>query len=429
MGHNLMRLLRLLPAALLLTLPAQAAGTIKVLYTFSGGADGGAPEGSLIEDAKGNLYGTASVGGDLKCSPPLGCGTVFKLTTANKLIVLHTFLGGTDGASPYGALLMDASGNLYGTTTAGGEAKGCFGNGCGTVFKIDPTGKETVLYRFQGKTDGGLPYSSLIMDTAGNFYGTTLWGGDLSCGLGSSGCGTVFKLTKAGKETVLYKFKGGTDGAYPERETLVMDSTENLYGTASQGGDLSCNSPNGCGTVFMLAKTGKETVLHAFTGVADGSFPESGVALVNGGLYGTALAGGKYNLGTFYSINLAAADLENPLAGSGFTDEYDWRGYPKDGGAPSAAPAPSVTNAILFFYLLLGRGGTSDEGVYVFLHRLENGNFKESEVTSFNSSVTGSAPLGSPLVDTERKRVFFTTSQEGPEDNGSPYGTICADAF
>ena len=414
MRPNLTRLLRLLPTALLLTLPVQAR-TVKVLYTFSGGADGGSPSGSLIEDAKGNLYGTAELGGDLSCAPPGGCGTVFELTTAGKFVVLHTFEGGTDGASPYAALLMDATGNLYGTTSAGGGAKGCFGNGCGTVFKIDPTGTETVLYRFQGKTDGGLPYSTLIMDTAGNFYGTTLEGGDLSCGLGSSGCGTVFKLTKAGKETVLYSFKGSTDGAYPGNESLVMDSTGNLYGTASKGGDLSCNPPNGCGTVFKLTKTRKQTVLHAFTGSSDGSFPESGVILVNGVLYGTAVAGGKYNLGTVYSISLAGDMLKNPLAGDGFTDLHDFKGGPKDGSDPSGVLA--YMGSQLFFLTMTG--GKLNYGALCSLFL----GGTESVAYSFNYTVTGGSPGGGLLFDTVRGGFVFPLSQGGPESAGSADGT------
>jgi uncharacterized repeat protein (TIGR03803 family) len=369
-----------------LTVPAQA-GTLKVLYTFTGGADGGFPQSSLIEDAAGNLYGTAELGGNLDCAPPGGCGTVFELTTAGKLIVLHTFVGGTDGASPYAALLMDAAGNLYGTTSAGGGAKGCFGNGCGTVFKIDPKGNETVLYRFQGGADGGLPYSTLIMDTAGKFYGTTQAGGDLSCGLGSTGCGTVFKMTKTGKETVLYSFKGGADGAYPGNESLVLDSKGNLYGTTSDGGDVSCNPPNGCGTVFMRAKTGTETVLHAFTGVADGSFPESGVILANNILYGTAAAGGKYNQGTFYSINLAADVVENPLAGKGFTNEYNYKGGTRDCSTPEAVAA---LNTAGYWAVITPKGGKLGYGALCDLFLKGT----ESVAFSFDYSVTGGSRTG-----------------------------------
>lgn len=426
MGHNFnfMRLLTLLPTALLLTLPVQAAGTIKMLYTFSGGADGGTPKGSLIEDTKGNLYGTASVGGDLECAPPLGCGTVFKLTTANKLIVLYTFKGGTDGATPSATLLMDAGGNLYGTTSAGGGAKGCFGNGCGTVFKIDPAGTETVLYRFKGKTDGGLPYSTLVMDSAGDLYGTTQAGGDLSCSLGSGGCGTVFKLSKTGNETVLYSFKGGADGAYPASETLVMDSKDDLYGTASHGGDLSCNPPNGCGTVFVLAKTGKLTPLHTFTGEADGAFPQSGVVLFKNILYGTTIAGGKYNLGTFYTINLAADVLEDPLGEDVFVNEHNFAGAPKDGARPYAAPYLDLGDIPDKVAIIITAGGGDENFGAVIAYGYADNLWDEEG--SFEAQQNGNGPLASPVLDLLRGALVGTTSQGGPERKGSPNGGVWA---
>lgn len=406
------------------TMPAQAK--IKVLYTFTGGADGGYPAGSLIEDAKGNLYGTAELGGNLNCAPPGGCGTVFELTTAGKFILLHTFAGGTDGASPYAALLMDAAGNLYGTTSAGGGASGCFGNGCGTVFKIDPKGTETVLYSFQGKADGGLPYSTLIMDKAGNFYGTTFVGGDLSCSLSSSGCGTVFKLTNTGKETVLYSFTGGTDGAYPPDEALAVDSTGNFYGTTSRGGDLSCSPPDGCGTVFKLAKTGKQTVLHAFTGAAagpaaaDGELPESGPILIDGYLYGTTVAGGAFGLGTVYSIK---------LAGDVFKTLHSAEGGPNDGARPYAAPANAAqayaapnsdAGGDALLYILYGLGA-HDYGDFVE----EKGEYYH-ELAAFEYEVTGGSPLGQALDSAARDSIVFTLSQGGSTTQGPGAGTLAA---
>jgi len=395
------------------TMPAQAK--VKVLYTFTGGADGGYPTGSLIEDAKGNLYGTAELGGNLNCAPPGGCGTVFELTRAGKFILLHTFAGGTDGASPYAALLMDATGNLYGTTSAGGGASGCFGNGCGTVFKITPKGKETVLYRFQGKADGGLPYSTLIMDKAGNFYGTTFVGGDLSCSLGAGGCGTVFKLTKTGKETVLYSFTGGTDGAYPPNETLAVDSKGNFYGATSRGGDLSCSPPDGCGTVFELAKTGKETVLHAFTGAADGEFPESGPILLKGKLYGTAAAGGAFNLGTLYSIAISLAPGE-------FTDLHDFKGAPTDGARPEAAPAPDVTSIMVF--LLTGLAGVKNYGAGC-TQEIKPPD-KEKLVLSLDYSFEGGVPQAAAFYSPITKGYVFTTSEGGSTNEGPGAGTMDA---
>jgi uncharacterized repeat protein (TIGR03803 family) len=262
------------------------SGRETVLYSFTGGRDGGDPMASLILDSNGNLYGTTYTGGDLSCrvGQMNGCGVVFKLSKAGKLTVLHRFHG-TDGADPLAGLVRDMAGNLYGTTTAGGSST-CNG-GCGTVFKVDATGKETVLHTFTLGADGATPMrGSLIRDQAGNLYGTTQWGGDLSCGGGGAGCGTVFKLDKTGKETVLCKFKLGADGGLPSGG-LVRDGVGNFYGTTSLGGHLSCNG-DGCGTVFKLDKSGKETALYDFENGSDGAFPQATLVRdPSGNLYGT----------------------------------------------------------------------------------------------------------------------------------------------
>ena len=203
--------------------PGSPAAT---LYSFSGPPDGMNPQADLVEDTKGNLYGTTSQGGVTggACGS-LGCGVVFKLDTTGKETVLYSFAGEpTDGADPMAGLILDVSGNLYGTTSQGGTSN------FGTVFKLDTTGKETVLYSFTGKpTDGADPMAGLVLDAAGNLYGTTSQGGT------SSNFGTVFKLGTTGKETVLYSFTGGpSDGADP-MAGLVLDAAGNLYGTTSQG--------------------------------------------------------------------------------------------------------------------------------------------------------------------------------------------------
>jgi uncharacterized repeat protein (TIGR03803 family) len=224
------------------------AGTETVLHSFTGGADGETPEtGGLILDTAANLYGTTVFGGTYYS------GVVFKLDPTGTETVLYTFTGGADGGSPDTGLIRDAAGNLYGTTMQGGDLQACPYLGCGTVFKLDPTGKETVLYAFNGRADGYKPEASLIRDAAGNFYGTTWWGGDLhSCPLtlGSLGCGVVFKLDPTGVETVLHTFHGGADGAWPT-STLVRDTAGNLYGTASGGGNYTCVA-FGCGVVFRI---------------------------------------------------------------------------------------------------------------------------------------------------------------------------------
>src|SRR5437764_2772631 len=182
------------------------------------------------------------------------------LAQAQTFTVLHTFNGPpADGANPFAGLVLDSAGNLYGTAEAGGAS--C----CGAIFKLSASGQETVLYDFTGGADQGFPGGGLLRDAAGNFYGTTQHGL-------RSGAGSVFKLTAAGKLTTLYQFTGGVDGGYP-LGTLIRDSAGNLYGTASSGGNLSCNFGAGCGVVFKVDTTGKETVLYSFNAIGGGQFP------------------------------------------------------------------------------------------------------------------------------------------------------------
>jgi uncharacterized repeat protein (TIGR03803 family) len=282
-------------------------GTFTGLYSFTGGADGGDPLAGLIRDGAGNLYGTAS--SNDTC---YGCGVVFKLSPTGTYKVLYSFTEGADGTYPRAELVRDGAGNLYGTTEAGGTGT-CnldFLSGCGVVFELircdsAPSGYEyKVLYRFTGGADGANPVASLIRDTAGNLYGTTPQGGHQSSactfeqGYGGNGtCGVVFKVSPNGTETVLYRFTGGADGGNPV-SGLVRDASGNLYGTTQNGGSESSACMyfgTTCGVVFKLSPTGAETVLHTFTGGADGGNP-IGLGLIQdlaGNLYGTAAAGGE----------------------------------------------------------------------------------------------------------------------------------------
>ena len=208
-----------------------------------------APSG-LVRDAAGNLYGTSILGGGTGCGG-FGCGTVFKIDTTGNLTVLYAFQGAPDGNSPEGQLALDSAGNLYGATWTGGNSSACSPSGCGTVYKLDPSGKETILHRFS-RADGAAPQGGVILDSAGNLYGTTNSGGT-SPHCQPAGCGTVFKVDKKGNETVLYNFTGGTDGGEPVAG-LAFDTAGNLYGTSFYGGytqgDLCF--PSGCGTVFKV---------------------------------------------------------------------------------------------------------------------------------------------------------------------------------
>jgi uncharacterized repeat protein (TIGR03803 family) len=271
-------------------------GNETVLHSFTGN-DGQWPTSSLVLDAAGNLYGTTGSGGIH------GAGVVFEISASGVESVLYNFTGGAD-ASPVAGLVRDPAGNLYGTTVGAG--------GRGEVFQISH-GVETVLYTFTGKTDEGYPFAGLVRDAAGNLYGTTYGGGDLSCqppNTGIPGCGVVFKVS-GGRETVLYTFTEGADGGNPYAR-LVLDGAGNLYGTTNSGGDLTCpNGGPGCGVVFKLSATGNETVLYTFRGGADGAHPIAGLVRDAGGsLYGaTVNGGGAQRGGVLFSINAAVGKL------------------------------------------------------------------------------------------------------------------------
>ena len=270
------------------------SGNETTLYSFTGQSDGGYPFAGLVLDAAANLYGTTSHFGSSG-----GCGTVFKLDTSGKATVLHIFTGGTtDGCYPYGGLLRDEAGNLYGTTLEGGGT-GCYGDGCGVVFKLDTNGTETVLHSFAGyPSDGAFPdFTSLLMDKKGNLYGVTSEGGSSSvCTLG---CGVVYVLSSSGRLKVLHSFVGGTTDGCFSFGTPAMDKSGNLYGSTD-----SCGSSGyGYGVVWKVSKKGTETVLHSFAG-SDGAYPIAGVILdAKGNLYGDTEGGGSNDNGTVYKLS------------------------------------------------------------------------------------------------------------------------------
>jgi uncharacterized repeat protein (TIGR03803 family) len=289
-----------------LLVTAASSSTDNVLYSFAGGSDGTLPTSALVADKSGNLYGTTSEGGNSSACGPFGdqpCGVVFQLTSSSGVwteSVIYSFTGGADGGTPYSGLLLDSAGNLYGTTNIGGAS------GQGTVFELTPgaggTWTETVLHSFTGGSDGAYPRAGLIMKGK-SLFGTTAQGGaGTTCGPFGGSCGTVFKLTrgKAGwTEKVLYSFLGGGDGGFPFAG-LIMDKTGNLYGTTTQYG-ATC-----CGTVFELER-GKggwaESTLYSFTGGADGSYPEGNLIFGSTkNLYGTTSVGGSNGVGTVFQL-------------------------------------------------------------------------------------------------------------------------------
>jgi uncharacterized repeat protein (TIGR03803 family) len=274
-------------------------GKETVLYSFKGYADGNEPEDNLILDNEGNLYGTTFYGGTgTGCGvPDGGCGTVFEVTQAGTETVLYSFgVGAADGNFPTSGLVRDAEGNLYGTTAYGGLVNGSYCPvGCGTVFKLSSTGTKTTLYSFTGNADGSDPQGSLLLDAQGNLYGTTVGGGTFGAGCGD-GCGTVFKVTAAGTETVIHSFTGGADGSGPF-SGLIRDAKGNFYGTTRDGGSV------GAGTVYKLTPAGTETILYDFAGSGNGFSPWSGLVMdAEGNLYGTTAYGGAYGYGTVFEV-------------------------------------------------------------------------------------------------------------------------------
>ena len=323
--------------------------TEALLHAFSGGNDGSHPTAGLILDRAGDLYGVTQYGGSgCTTSYITGCGTVFEIPAHSRSErILHSFSAG-DGWAPDGGLIADGTGNLYGTTSSGGCRNG-FG-GCGTVFEIAAgTHKETIfgrggdidgfprgrlimdragnlygttwmrnlqshisgtlfaivagtrepkiLHKFSGGRDGDTPNGDLVVDSEGDLYGTTQFGGGFcdsgnSPGVDALGCGTVFEISAGShKETIWYHFNGGSDGMDP-RGGLIRDSAGNVYGTTYSGG-VNCSF--GCGTVFEIAAdTHEETVLYRFKGGRDGAGPEGELFMDSAGnLYGTTFSGGS----------------------------------------------------------------------------------------------------------------------------------------
>jgi uncharacterized repeat protein (TIGR03803 family) len=302
--------------------PAQ---TLKTLEIFNG-TNGSIPE-SLVQGWDGNYYGITQRGGAANCSSYLCGGTVFKITSAGKLITLYSFCSQnncTDGAFPYGGLTQASDGNFYGTTGFGGA------NGSGTVFKVSPLGKLITLYSFTGGADGFSPRAGLVQGTDGNLYGTTYYGG-------ANGPGTVFKISLIGNLTTLYSFTGGTDGGYP-MSGLIQGTDGNLYGTTCNGG------AHGSGTVFKISPTGNLTTLYSFTGGADGASPIAGlVQATNRKFYGTTSQGGSSACSTMYSSGCGT--VFEITAGGSFTTLHDFDGT--DGFAPMAVLV-QATNGKLY---------------------------------------------------------------------------------
>lgn len=300
---------------------ASAKTTYKVLYNFQGGRDGMYPSAALVPDAAGSLYGVTAGGG---LSRNGGCGTVFELRRVNRgwaEKVLYRFAGGADGCYPYTNLAIDGRGSLYGTTYSGGTGD-CFGKTCGTVFELTPASKgewkETVIHRFAGGKDGELPNAGVVLDAAGNIYGTTEDGGGSSCN-----CGVVFELSpQAGggwNEKIIHTFSGA-DGADPC--ALAFDGAGDLYGVAAVGGNYDV------GVAFELSPASgrgwNENTIYTFS--SDGEGPVS-LAFDGRNLYGATIVGGSGNWGTIFELKHESNGSSTHSVLHGFTGGKDGR-YP-----------------------------------------------------------------------------------------------------
>ena len=381
-------LLTLLLAATMAAQPAQAQ-KFKVLHTFHGAPnDGTFPHGVVIRDSAGNFYGTTGAGGSGRCSNA-GCGTAFKLDKNGKRVWLHSF-NGMNGWQPLAGLLRDKEGNLYGTTTFGGNATNC-PDGCGVVFKLDKTGNETVLHRFNGINDGDTPEALLVMDGVGNLYGTTYEGpgGDL---------GTLFKVSKTGKETILHRFNGpiggGGDGAFPY-SGAIRDVSGNIYGVTAGGGAV------GGGAVYEFDATSNESLLYSFGGGEDGDEPFSVlVADAEGNLYGTTKEGGGSGCGGF---GCGVVFELSPRSGGTWTESVLYRFCSQPNCTDGAEPldGPLVRDAAGNIYGTTYVGGAYNScngdacGVVFKLDKTG----KETVLHSFTAGADGALPWAGLTMD------------------------------
>ena len=358
-------------------------GRQTVLHSFTGGADGGYPYAGVIGDSAGNLYGTTMQGGTANAADPDGYGVVYKLDATGHETVLYSFTGGADGSGPVAGVIRDSAGNLYGTAYGGGTAN------AGVVFKLDTTGHETVLYSFKGGADGASPWAGVIRDSAGNLYGTTVYGG-------TANEGVVYKLDTTGQETVLYTFTGGADGGCPNAG-VIRDSAGNLYGAAAGGG------ASGRGVAFTVSPTGQETVLYNFTSGADGGYPNAGVIRDSAGnLYGTTVGGGTAGAGVVYKLDTAGHE----------TVLYSFTGWADGGGPYAGVIGDSAGN----LYGTTIYRGTANKGV---VYKVDSAGH-ETVLYSFPAGADGENSNAGVIGDTAGN-LYGTTQNGGAANRGVVY--------
>lgn len=410
---TLLRAITVCASMTLLVASSSAIGREKVIHTFLG-RPGRNPSSRLVFDAAGHLYGTTSSGGHCTYVQD-GCGIVFELTptpTGWSYSVLYVFKGHRDGASPEGKLTLDAAGNLYGTTFYGGAGEG-------TVFELSPTSDggwtETVLHRFQGGKDGAFPLGGVALDSADNLYGATVNGGT-GC---SYSCGTVYELSPSSggwTEKILHNFKGffvDGDGAYPEGG-VGIDTSGNLFGTTLWGGTGRCSGNGGCGTVFEVARgTGgrwHERLVYEFQGGNDGENPYGDVAFdPSGNLYSTTTRGGSSSsCGTVFQLK--------PKPRGSWTETILHR-FLCDKVGPGEGGVTLDTAGNIYG---TASGGGSDYGV---IFKLESGTKEFSLLHSFTGNRDGAWP-NDLILDSTGSYLYGTAYQGGIAPNYSGFGVV-----
>lgn len=388
-------------ACALAAAPAAAqANKEKVLYSYSGGSDGGYPEGPAIRVGD-NYYGTTLTGGNDTCNAPYGCGTVYELAPHGKETVLYTFTGANgDGAFPDGPLIRDAQGNFYGTTAGGGDTN-CQ---CGTVFELDSSGKETVLYAFTDSFTAQGPNSGVVRDKHGNLYGTNYTGG----GGANGNDGTIFKIDAKGNYTVLHSFSCAVkdDGCFPWLAPMIMDAKGNLFGVTFFGG-----SAGGYGTAYEFdTSSNKLKVLYSFSGGADGGEP-SGALLADGSgnFYGTTYSGGAAfgagGNGVVYKLSKGVQTVLYTFPTNGGNGNY---------GSGGPYGAGLVTDKAGNLYGTQWGGGAAYQGSVFKVDPSGN----ETDLYDFTGGADGLAPAAPPILDA-KGNLYGTTVAGGAKGNGA----------
>ena len=416
-------------AAITFSLAVRAqAQTETILHNFDDKGDGGFPYSGLLLDSAGNLYGTTSSGGNLAASncQPNGCGVAFELSKlsagrwAETVLKDFSIAPGSDAS-----LIADAAGNLYGTTLFGGSPNTCVdynGIGCGSVFMLSHSSTgwtRTVLYAFTGGTDGALPYDSLTFDSAGNLYGTTGWGGDLTAC--TNGCGTVFKLSPNGDgtwtESVLYAFTNQADGGGTQAP-VVFDATGNLYGTTPF-------TIPGQGGVFELSPTGTGTwtfqMLYTFSGGADGGFPYGGAAFDSAGnIYASTVQGG--NLADCRKAGCGTVIELSPVAGGGWSESTIFTFT----GPNGAHPYPTLlVDKAGNLYGTTQSGGSHNQGVLYELLPGSGGTWTQTIIHTFGSTPTdGQDTISGQLIFDSTGAIYGMTHAGGKYGDGTVYKIV-----